>query len=128
MAGKPKGELIQHDSGAVVYGRKLNNRGRALIHDALERLTRGDMAACVGSHGRTFVDQLAYELRESPLASLLRIDAATPCDEGSDGKGTPQGQTNIGALYLLAVQAANKQVAPVVIEGTIGVQDKLSAW
>lgn len=118
------------DLPTIRYGRKLNNRGRALVHDALERLTRGDMAVTVGTHGRNFADQLAHELLESPLASILRIDAATPSDEGEDAKAG-QGAgivANISALYLQAVQHANKPEAPRVIEGTIGVQAGASPW
>lgn len=128
---KTKQELApRYEQSAAPYGRKLNNRGRALVHDALGRLMAGgDMAATVGTHGRNFPDQLAHELLESPLASLLRIDAATPSDEGEEAKGAAaQGTTNIGALYLLAMQGANKQAEPKVIEGTIGVQPKLSDW
>jgi|HubBroStandDraft_6_1064221.scaffolds.fasta_scaffold130361_3 hypothetical protein len=117
---KAKNELAQRtETSVTAYGRRLNGRARALIHDALERVIRGDMAKCVGTHGRSFPDQLAHELIESPLSSLLRINAATPSDEAEDAKAAaPQGQTNIQALYLMAVQAANK---PELTEGkTVG--------
>ena len=125
---KPRNELTpRQDAVPAPYGRKLNNRGRALVHDALERLTRGDMMDARGDHGRTFPDQLAHELLASPLASLLRIDAATPCDEGVEAKGGGGIKADIGALYLQVVQAAGKQAGP-VIEGTIGVQPEPSDW
>lgn len=133
MARKTGSELVERSGGNALtaMGRKLNNRGRALVHDALGRLMAGgDMADKPDAEtGRTFLDQLAHQLRADPLGSLLRIDAATPSDEGEEAKGAAaQGTTNIGALYLLAMQGANKQAEPKVIEGTIGVQPKLSDW
>jgi hypothetical protein len=127
MAARKDLTTVNNDRAAPAMGRKLNNRGRALVHDALERLTRGDLMDARGDHGRTFPDQLAHELLASPLASLLRIDAATPCDEGVEGKGAGGIKADIGALYLQVVQAAGKQAGP-VIEGTIGVQPEPGDW
>jgi hypothetical protein len=125
MSKKNSSDLVHRDRAPEAYGRRLNNRARAIVHDALERVITGDMAKCVGSHGRTFADQLAHELIEAPLSSVLRINAATPSDEAEDTKAAaPQGQTNIQALYLMAVQQASKPEAllapaldqPVVID------------
>lgn len=125
-----KTNVVKRDDALVVYGRKLNNRARALVHDALDRLTRGDMKDAVGTHGRTFPDQLAHELLESPWASVLKIDAATPSDEGEDAKGgAPSQQLNVQSLYLMALQGVQKRGDEAkVIEGTIGVGPDASAW
>lgn len=131
MARKTGSELVERSGGNAItaYGRKLNNRARAVVHDALDRLVSGDLSRLVGTHGRTFRDQLAHEMLEAPLGSMMRIDAATPSDEGEEAKGpAAQGVTNIAALYLVAMQGANKAAEPKVIEGTIGVQPPASDW
>lgn len=126
---KTGSELVERrqDTAPVAYGRKLNNRARAVVHDALSRLIDGDSRDLKGSHGATFADRLRDELLESPLASMLRIDAATPSDEG-DAKSGPTMQINTQALYLQALQHANKPEEPKTIEGTIGVQPEPSGW
>lgn len=111
------------------YGRKLNNRARALVADALERLASGDCRDLKGSHGRSFADQLVHELLEAPLNSLMRIDAATPSDEGDGKSEATGGNVNIQALYLTAVQQANKPGDDAkLVEGTSGVQPDVSDW
>lgn len=91
------------------HGRRLNNRARADVHRALDRLTTGDWKGKVGSHGRTYHDQLAYQILEDPFGALQWINDHTPCDEGTQPASNPLITNNIGALYLTAMQRANEQ-------------------
>lgn len=118
-----------HDTN---YGRKLNRRARALVHSAIERLTNGDWSGFkgtgkAGEHGRDFFDQLCYEIWANPLAAMQWLNAATPDDEGEGAPNQAAASvvTNIGALYLQAMQRAK----PVeTIEGTTLVQHVASDW
>lgn len=101
---------------ARVYGKRLNNRARAMLDRTLDRLTSGDWKSHKGSHGRTFHDQLAWEILENPLAALQWINDHTPCDEGSQPAANPLIMNNIGALYLTAMQRANEQAEVKTIE------------
>lgn len=115
------------EHGVEVYGRRLNNRGRALLEQAFDLLHAGRKDA----KGRDFVAALADAILESPLGALERIDKMTrdPEDKGDGGK-----QLNINSLYLMAVQGAQTAaIAPRVIEhdealGTSRVQPMPSDW
>lgn len=115
------------EHGVEVYGKRLNNRGRALLEQAFDLLHKGRK----DDKGRDFVAALADAILESPLGALERIDKMTrdPEEKADSGK-----QLNINSLYLMAVQGAQTAaVAPRVIEhleplGTSGVQPTLSDW
>lgn len=130
MARKTGSELVERRGGNAIeaYGRKLNNRARAVLDDALGRVLAGDAAAWAGASGRNFLDQLAMQLIDDPLGSLMRINAATPSDE--DEKSNAPAAVNIQQAFLLAVQAVNKpaQVLGEIVEGTSRVQPELSDW
>lgn len=102
-------ELVGRQHATAPQGRRLNNRARADVHRALDRLTTGDWRGKLGSHGRTYHDQLAYQILEDPLGALQWINDHTPCDEGSQPATNPLILNNIGALYLTAMQRANEQ-------------------
>jgi hypothetical protein len=102
---------------AKTYGRYLNNRSRALISQTLDRVVDGNWKAVEGTHGRTFMDQLAWQMVEDPLATLQWINNHTPCDEGTlSSPANALITNNIGALYLTAMQRANEQHEAKVID------------
>jgi proline dehydrogenase len=102
---------------AKAYGRHLNNRSRALISQTLDRVVDGNWKAVKGTHGRTFVDQLAWQMVEDPLATLQWINNHTPCDEGTlSSPANALITNNIGALYLTAMQRANEQQEAKIVD------------
>lgn len=110
----PKATSLEN---ARVYCKRLNNRARADIDHALDRLTKGDWKDRKGSHGRRYHDQLCHQILEDPLGALQWINDHTPCDEGTTAPAANALITNnIGALYLTAMQRANEQQEAKTIE------------
>ena len=98
------------------YGRRLNNRARAMVDRTLDRHTIGDWKERKGTSGRNFLDQLAHEILENPLSTVMWLNDHTPCDEGTAPASNPLIMNNIGALYLTAMQRANEQQEVKTIE------------
>jgi hypothetical protein len=90
-----------------------------LIDRTLDRVITGDFKANRGGHGRTFLDQLAWEMIENPLATLQWINDHTPCDEGTIAPSNALITNNIGALYLTAMQRANEQQEAKLVDACV---------
>ena len=94
-------------------GKQLNGHARLVRWQALEAVTTGKRKDQIGTHGRTFFNQLVFELIEHPSVELRHIEMTTPCDEG--GKGGAGGSPVLGSiqsLYLMALQAVNAPAEP----------------
>jgi hypothetical protein len=116
----PKGTLVPRVEGsAEVYGKRLNNRARALldcVFDLMEDERRSGTFDPVAALRR------AYE--KDPLGYIERVMKMTPEGAATTGPAAAL-MANIGAMYLQVMQAP---VAPVVdvtpepsgyIEGTV---------
>lgn len=115
------------EHGVEVYGKRLNNRGRALLEQAFDLLKQGRKDA----KGRDFVAALADAILADPLGAIERVDKLTR-DPNAPSQGA--NALNINSLYLMAVQGAQQAAQPALVidneleAGTPGVQAPVSDW
>lgn len=134
MAKTRSAKDMVHRTGANVvsateHGRASRHRMRA-VWDTVERMLTDPKSPRRDAQGRDVFEIWADLVLENPPMEFARVareilprDEAAPVDAS-----TPSIVTNIQQLYLTAVQAANKEPDPRIVQGYAEGSPPVSDW